>query len=88
MVHTEYARGLFTAALAYTDAVRGGAPTEEIAEHERKLLAASRRDSARKLRDTGEAGGVPDGALLLEQLADEAEHPLLTERTTKDIATR
>lgn len=90
MVYTVYTRGLYSAAIAYSDAVRDGASADELLVHERRLLAASRRDSARKLRDTGEGGGVPDGATLLEQLADDVEHPhpLTSERVTRDLADR
>lgn len=88
MVLTENSVGLLSLALAYGDAVRAGAPSADIDHHARRLLAESRRGCARALRDTGEGGGVPDGAILLEQIADDIEQPSIPRTTTRDLAGR
>lgn len=88
MTHTQYRRGLLTRALEYVQSLEGEA--DETRTASLRLIASSYRLSARKLRETLEGGGVPDGATLLDQLADEADPDLALrlERVTRDIADR
>jgi hypothetical protein len=91
MTHSKYSRGLLTRAIEYAISLEtDGADESETAG--KRLVATCYRESARKLRETLEGGGVPDGATLLDQLADEADPDLALRlslgRTTRDLTDR
>lgn len=71
MVHATHEVGLFSSATEYSDAACRDARLAQAAAA--RLLATSYRHSAKRLRESNEGGGVPDGAILLEQLADEID---------------
>lgn len=94
MVHITYRRGLFARAAEYIAACR--LAHEDNNEMSRvqgfadKLIAAGYRESARALRDSGEAN-TSDPALLLEQMADAldpVDPPLKTDSLENPNMTR